>query len=294
MQAGIHPNELPGMLALDRLIPMLDAAEREGRLEGQVTLVPNANPVGLAQSVFDKTLGLCELNTGLDFNRAFPAETPSDIAGRSVAQRLKATLIGLAITADVVLDIHCDEEGPVDIFAPEKCLSQAQDLARAMGAAVILTEAGPGPESFDITLMQRWGERTGVSGFAATVELRGMLDVTDEVAERDAAGLYRYLAGRGTVRDSLAPLTSPEPLVADVGLAEYIATPVAGTVLYDVDVGDWVAAGQRLAQILPEAGTPRHDVTAPAEGYVLARRDRRFLRRGDDVLTIVRGSRRSV
>jgi hypothetical protein len=27
---------------------------------------------------------------------------------------------------------------------------------------------------------------------------------------------------------------------------------------------------------------------APAAGFVLARRDRRFLRRGDDVLTIVR------
>jgi predicted deacylase len=83
-------------------------------------------------------------------------------------------------------------------------------------------------------------------------------------------------------------LTSPEPLVADVGLAEYVATPVAGTVLYDVDVGDQVAPGQRVAQIVPDAGAPRHDVRAPAAGLVLARRDRRFLRRGDDVLTIVR------
>jgi predicted deacylase len=83
-------------------------------------------------------------------------------------------------------------------------------------------------------------------------------------------------------------LTSAEPLIADVGLAEYIATPVAGTVLYDVGVGDRVAPGQRIARILPDAGSPRHDVTAPAAGFVLARRDRRFLRRGDDVLTIVR------
>jgi predicted deacylase len=288
MQAGLHANEVPGMLALDRLIPMLDAAEREGRLEGRVTLVPNANPVGLSQSLFDRAFGVHELNSGMNFNRVFPAEAPSDLAGRSVAQRLKATLIELAVKADVVLDLHCDEEAPVYLFAPESCLPDARDLAWALGAVVILTEPGQGPESFDMTVMQRWGERAGVAGFAATVELRGMLDVTDELAERNAAGLYRYLAGRGTVRDALTPLTSPEPLIADVGLAEYVATPVAGTVLYDVDVGDRVVPGQRVAQILPDAGAPRRDVTAPAAGFVLARRDRRFLRRGDDVLTIVR------
>jgi hypothetical protein len=143
-----------------------------------------------------------------------------------------------------------------------------------------------------MAVMLRRGEAAAESRFAATVERRGMLDVRDDLAATDAAGLSRYLVHLGTVWDDLAPVASPEPLVADVALAEYISKLVAGAVLYEVEVGDRATAGQRVAPVLSEAGAARHEVLAPAEGYVLARRDRRFLRRGDNVLTILRHSRR--
>lgn len=246
---------------------------------GRVTLVPHANPVGLAQAVFDTTLGRFDLNGRMNFNRAFPTGTPSDLIGRPMAQRLKATLLGLATEAEVVLDLHCDDEAPVYLYAHESRLPQARDLAQALGAAVILTDPSQAAESFDMAVMLRWGEAAAGSRFAATVELRGMLDVRDDLAASDAAGLYQYLVRLGTVRDDLPPVASPEPLVADVDLAELIPTPVAGAVLYEVEVGDWVTAGQRVAQVLPEAGTARHEVLAPADGYVMTRKDHRFLRR---------------
>jgi predicted deacylase len=42
MHAGLRANDLPGTLAIDRLIPMLDAADRKGQRDGRVTSVPNA------------------------------------------------------------------------------------------------------------------------------------------------------------------------------------------------------------------------------------------------------------
>jgi predicted deacylase len=95
MQAALHAHEFAGMVALDRLIPRLEQAESEGRLASSVTLVPHANPVGLAQAVFGETLGRFDVNSRLNFNRSFPADAPESLSGRSTAERLKATLLSL-------------------------------------------------------------------------------------------------------------------------------------------------------------------------------------------------------
>ena len=47
MQAGLHAQELPGVIALDQLLPKLQRAEKEGRLASTITVVPHANPYRL-------------------------------------------------------------------------------------------------------------------------------------------------------------------------------------------------------------------------------------------------------
>ena len=51
LQASLHADELPGMLVLHHLQPLLAAAEAEGRIHGEIVLVPVANPIGLAQTL---------------------------------------------------------------------------------------------------------------------------------------------------------------------------------------------------------------------------------------------------
>ena len=46
IQASLHAEELPGMLAAYHLRPLLEAAETLGQVQGEVVLVPMANPVG--------------------------------------------------------------------------------------------------------------------------------------------------------------------------------------------------------------------------------------------------------
>lgn len=290
IQAALHANEMPGVVAVDRLIPRIAEAERNGRLAGNVTLVPYANPIGLAQGVYGETLGRFDLNGRINFNRSFPTETVENLSGKPAAHRLKAILIDMAAHADVVLDLHCDDEGPVYLYVSEHQLDEGRRLAQAMQASVILTDASDDPVSFDLAVGNRWAaeDREGDARFAATIELRGMMDVTPELAQQDADGLYRYLVELGTIVDELADIVPKNLVVGDVDAAVLIPTPAAGAVLYEVDVGDWVRKGQRIAVVVTEPGAKGQEILSPFDGHVMTRRDRRFVRLGDDVIKVLR------
>ena len=106
--------------------------------------------------------------------------------------------------------------------------------------------------------------------------------------KQDADGLYRYLVDIGTVIDELPAIVPVETITGDVDAAQLISTPVPGALLYDVEIGDWVTEGQRLAVVLSEPGTVHHEIRSPFDGQVMTRRDRRFARRGDDVIKVLR------
>ena len=72
LQAALHAGELPGVVAIDALMPMLAKAEAEGRIKGSITIVPSANPIGRAQYHFGEHQGRFHLGTRTNFNRGFP------------------------------------------------------------------------------------------------------------------------------------------------------------------------------------------------------------------------------
>jgi len=49
-QAGLHADEWPGFLVLNRLIKLLKKADKSGLIQGEIVIVPVANPIGLAQN----------------------------------------------------------------------------------------------------------------------------------------------------------------------------------------------------------------------------------------------------
>ena len=269
-----------------------DGLEQEGRLLSNITVVPLANPIGLSQAVFGTNLGRFDMNSRTNFNRSFPKDLSSNFANTSVVEKLKATLLGLAITADIVLDLHCDDEGPVYLYAPEVMLAAAKVLSQAIGAFAILTYEAGGGSSFDEAVFSQWNKVAGdgvqVDKLISTIEFRGALDVSQSYGERDASNLYGYLVAIGAIRDDLPRFAGNIPFVSDEALAELIPTPASGAVLYCVEVCDRVSAGQCVARILGEARAPHHDILAPANGVVVTRRERRFLRKGEDVLKILR------
>jgi len=168
------------------------------------------------------------------------------------SQRLKSTRLALASKADIVLDLHCDHEGPIYLYVHELMFDAGRQLARSLHAAAILTEAGADPSSFVLKVDERWTEECleNDTRFSATLELRGMINVTADQAEHDAQALYRYLVDIGTVRDSLPRAPANEPIVGDIDAAELILTPALGALLLDAEIGEWMTpcSWQRRSQ----------------------------------------------
>ena len=71
LQAGLHADEFPGMLVLRILAAHLAEAEARGEVHSEILLVPQANPIGLAQTETSFVSGRIENGTGENFNRNY-------------------------------------------------------------------------------------------------------------------------------------------------------------------------------------------------------------------------------
>jgi hypothetical protein len=327
LQAGLHGDELPGILALARLIEFLEDAQRSGRVLGEAVVVPVANPIGLAQVLMDRHTGRYDLALMTNFNRGWPdlAEAVAgDVAGRlgddaaaNVAairaalvgraaalpeagenRALRKLLFGLACDADLVLDLHCDLEAVPHLYVGTPLWPDAADLAAELGARAVLLAEVSGGEPFDEAcsgpwwaLARRFPERPiPAACLAATVELRGLTDVSEAVADRDAEALWRFLQRRGVVAGDPGPL--PELPVEATPLAgvAMVRAPSGGIVSYEAAPGEVVRAGQRIAVIVDplaaERRARRHAVAAPIDGVLYARSQNRLARAGELVAKI--------
>ncbi|MGE0500169.1 MAG: succinylglutamate desuccinylase/aspartoacylase family protein [Rhizobiaceae bacterium] len=299
IQAALHADELPGTVAIHALMPLLRMAEEDGRINGAITVVPAANPIGRSQYLFGARQGRFHLGTRTNFNREFPKLARPDRAllppegGLATAdQRLKARLVGLSLRHDIVLDLHCDDEGVSYLYLPAILWPAMADCAVAMGVeAVVLWDGESTGEFEEAAIHPHLAPGADLSRkVVTTAELRGEADVYREHAEADGRGLYRLLVARGVVADeTLAPLPVFKGVAAPIGNIEMVKSPRAGAVLYDVKPGDRVKAGQRLATVVHAPGEEDGsiDVLAPQAGYVLTRRSTRALRANEDLLKLV-------
>ncbi len=185
LQASLHAEEIPGMLAAHHLRALLERADAAGQIAGQIVLVPVANPIGLAQQLDHKAMGRFELATSENFNRHYPdfcaavlpklrgrlgADAAQNVAAvrQAVADYLQAwqpatelaslrkQLVSLAFDADVVLDLHCDFEAALHLYTETPCWPKIAPLARLLGAQAVLLAKNSGGLSFDECLSGFW------------------------------------------------------------------------------------------------------------------------------------------
>ncbi len=72
LQAGLHGDEMPGVLVLQHLMTLLDEVDAAGGIVGEVLVVPVANPIGLSQWAFQRPLGRQDSDSLHNFNRGYP------------------------------------------------------------------------------------------------------------------------------------------------------------------------------------------------------------------------------
>ncbi len=301
IQAALHANELPGTALAHFLCGMLRQAESAGRIAGDITLVPQANPIGAAQSHFGELQGRFDLGSRTNFNRDFPLisvldrpELVDELDKYPATDRLKRELIHMALGADLVLDLHCDDESLQYAYIDEAFWPEAADLAGALDMQAVLLSDGES-SAFEEAVGFAWkyeapGERKAKlpGKLSVTVELRGWRDVYSGTAEKDARGLLQFLIGRGVVIGEAAAAATFSGPAVPLDNVEILRAPEGGTVLFHRTIGERVQEGELLATIVTRPGFVEGDIDirAPQDGLLLTRISDRLVRRRGDLMKI--------
>lgn len=319
IQAALHADEVPGMLVAQFLRTALMAAEADGSLVGEVVLVPAANPLGLAQAIIGAPFGRFDLSTGTNFNRAYkhvaedlkvslagkltadPAANTALVRQHALAsvaswhaatdaEALKKILLGLAIDADIVLDLHCDNEAVIHLYTGTPLAAAIAPLTALLQAHAVLLALEAGEEPFDEACSRLWwdlaahfGDATPIpmACLSTTVELRGEMDVSYALAAHDAQALIAFLAHSGVLELAAlpplpAPLCQPTPLEG----VEPLVAPHAGVLVFRQPLGATLAAGTAVADLIDPVSGAVTTVCNTVPGVLFARTAHRHLLRG--------------
>lgn len=301
IQAALHANELPGTALAHFLLQMLAEAEKNGAILGDITVVPQANPIGTAQSHFGELQGRFDLGSRTNFNRDFPlialGERDSlltDLDRYSATDRLKRQLLHMALGSELMLDLHCDDEALQYAYIDDAFWPEAADLAAALDMEAVFLSDGES-SAFEEAVAYAWKyetagqKKTQLPGrLSVTVELRGTRDVYPDIARKDAEGLLRFLVARGVVAGDRAALPAFSGIVAPLDNIEMLRAPESGAILFHCDIGDKVKAGDLLVTILNRPGQPDGaiEVRAPQDGLIVTRVSTRLARRRSDLMKI--------
>jgi uncharacterized protein len=287
IQAALHADEIPPLLVAQALRRSLGELEARGRLTGHVQLLPWANPIGLAQRTLGLHQGRFAFDDGVNFNRLHPdlseavcraveGRLGSDEAANTVtirqalrdaaaalpahspAEDLKRQLARLAVDSDIVLDLHCDSEAAMHLYALTPQAALADELGALLGASAVLLATESGDSPFDEACSRPWHvlrERfpqhpIPLGCFSPTIELRGQADTSHELAEADATALIEFLRRRGIVAGAVAPLPEPRCHSTPLASSEPIVAPHAGVLVFHAAPGDTLAAGARVADLV--------------------------------------------
>ncbi|BCQ60989.1 MULTISPECIES: succinylglutamate desuccinylase/aspartoacylase family protein [Pseudomonas] len=318
IQASLHADELPGMRVAVELKRRLLELETQGRLTGVIELVPLANPIGIAQMFQATHQGRFEFSSGKNFNRDFPelfepvaaelqgqlgsdAEANVTLIRRAMAETLAAMpapaseldglrrlLLQHAHDADLVLDLHCDFESIMLLYAMPQHWPRLQSLAARLGAGVTLLAEDAGGSAFDeacaivwLRLAEHFPEANiPLACAATTIELRGMADTGREQCLDSAEAILGYLAEQGLISGDW-PATPPSHCQAlPFSGAQYACAPHPGVVSFLQPLGAQVKVGDPLFEVIDPL-TDRHSlVRANIDGILYARERLRFAQPG--------------
>jgi predicted deacylase len=304
LQAALHADETPALLVAHHLRRLLDGADDAGLIRGEVVLGGgnfNRNWPDLSSAIAERAQGSLTDDPAANVARirALAREALAEQEPAGELDGLRLLLAGLALDADIVLDLHCDNDALMHLFLIPELWPEASDLAADLGCRAVLTSEPSSGSPFDEAFAGLWTRLAAhfpdhpipQACLSGTVELRGQPDVSDHLAETDAWALLRFLQRRAVVEGDPGPL--PEPLCQATGLdaVDSIKAPAAGVLSYTRELGEPVAQGDLVAHLIdPAAEDPakaRTEICSGTDGFVLSRRVYKYVTAGLTVAKIV-------
>jgi hypothetical protein len=328
LQAALHADEQPGILILHHLLQLLREADAAGELNAQFVLFPMVNPLGMGDIEFGQHQGRYNRASGVNHNRNWPSlydamgtklagklgadaaenislirnalrEWAANLPQTTAFEQWQQCLIGEACDADYVFDVHCDDDSLVHIFSVPQQAENMQQLANWTGAAATMLAEDSGGGSFDEVWPAIWlrlasecpGKPVPLSVVSCTLEYRGQHDTFDNLNHQDALNLYGYFQEQGLIGDEPRGKKGTAPAPTDLRATEYLRAPHAGLLAYCVELGDRVAKGDRIADLIQLDGegafVTRTPLLAGTSGQVLSRKVTKYVWANANVAKIV-------
>ena len=287
IHAGLHADEAPGYLVIHYLLNKLDQADLANTIDGQIMVVPAANPIGVSQWRDEALQGRFDFFNNINFNRrhidltekivdrikdelsdapdenvALIRKAAGDVLSSIVpideAEYLKHLLLLLSYDADIVLDLHCDDESIMHVYLGTPLWPEAADLPAQLGAEVTLLAEDSGVTPYDEACSRIWWQLARKfpdhpipsACLSATVELRGRADTSHTLAARDAQNIFVFLQRRGFIQGEAPELPTLTNEATSLRAVEQVKAPAAGVVVFLKKPGDFISEGEMLAEIV--------------------------------------------
>lgn len=189
-------------------------------------------------------------------------------------------LLRLCSDADIVLDLHCDNFSVLHMYTTPTGWEVLSSLAAYLGSECQILSLDSNASSFDELYSTLWAELQARypevemdkhAFVSATVEFRGEYDLTHENGQKDAEGILQFLGSRGYI-----DLPKQEPVPALVNEPHpleglyYVPAPMSGIVVYKVRQGEWVSAGQDIADVVNPITLESITVKSEHYGFIFA------------------------
>ncbi len=284
IQANVHGAEVQGNAVIFQLMKQLEKLE----LQGDITLVPLANPLGINQKSGEFTLGRFDPITGVNWNREYQDLTPSLSGwfeahkhlpteqliaayrqalldscnqqldspwGVTTGRRLALSLQLMAHEADIVLDLHTGPKSCKHLYCPE----YTQNAAGLFSISCVLMMPNEFGGAMDEAAFYPWWQLADYAASrgmdmtpaveAFTLELGSQERIDMRDAADDCEGILAFLANRGVIKADIEPKTMARYSCA---LADYrkFHSPMGGLVEYLAAPGMPLSAGEPLVRIL--------------------------------------------
>ena len=275
----IHGDEPTGMAVTHAVAERVDVAD----LAGAVVCLPIMNPAGF------RTNSRAAYYHGDDPNRYFGRDDADAEAPPRVQQVVCERIYGdMLDTADAILSLHTSwvATHPYTIrprvpYGEDRSVSDAAvlrdrlvELTEAFGMPVV-NQYPPGETATRDLQHSLTGAAVADGIPAFTPELGGRLVVERDVAAAAVDGTWNVLHALEMVEESAD--RHPELAFDHDGQLRRFDGPhadVAGIVRYRATEGEFVEAGEVVAEILDPHGGVKREVEAERDGYVLSRRER--------------------
>ncbi len=325
IQTALHADEIPGTLVIHHLRQYLNQAAIRGEINGEIIIVPVANPIGMAQRVQGNLAGRLDLNDGKNYNRHYPdlvpgvvnmveekltndeskndslirdalKQTIGELPEASESDAFRKHLLALSADSDYCLDLHCDSESILYMYSSGTHPKIADELSSQMGCLAHLVDDTTS-FCFDGTVSLTWVALANhfpdfpipYGCMGSTIELRGSSDVSDEFAKNDAENLFQFLVNQGVVSGQKKPAPKTKckatPLLGQI----YVKAPSSGILVYKKECGDRVSKGEVVAELVDPIKQPedsRIELKSDIDGILFSRTTQRMVGPGQIVIGI--------